>query len=428
MFSRSRTEPRTCCQQPPTDGTGQSAVSAESSAHESKRFAPERLRQLAPGTGGALDALFSICDVDPRAYQRRIVRSAVQMFGGAYTHRDGKLADPAGSVLIESPTGSGKTVMGLATAALLQRATGARVGWVAMRRNLLAQAEAENRARGFGVRLHPISMFDKAPPKVDLLVIDEAQHDAATSMANMHSMIRPTWTLGLSATPYRTDRIKLCFDQVIRDAGISALIADGYLSRYRHYTIPEYTPQSVAELLISDPARWGKSLVFFHRRTECDLLYLLLRQAGVPAEVVTATTDRERQLEAFAAGRIRILINMAILTEGFDCPELQTVFCRPSGKGCTIQMAGRVLRTCHQFPLKQIVQCRKTPHPMMRTAMAAEQYLMTDGGWRSIQANARLDEMTNAARRRIARADVSLPKLVSMHRSRNSSAWFSHRG
>src|SRR3712207_9443819 len=92
-----------------------------------------------------------------------------------------------------------------------------------------------------------ISMFDKRPPQVDLLVIDEAQHDGALSMANLHSFIKPKKILGLSATPFRGDRFKLCFEKSIRDAGIHSLIQDGYLSPYHHYTIPQYTPASVAE-------------------------------------------------------------------------------------------------------------------------------------------------------------------------------------
>ena len=201
------------------------------------------------------------------------------------------------------------------------------------------------------------------------------------------------------------------------------MIADGYLSSYHHYTIAQYTPQSVAELLINDPQRWGKSLVFFHRRSECDVLYLLLQQAGVRCEVVTASSDRDRQIDDFMSGRLDVLINMAILTEGFDCPELKTVFCRPSGKGCTIQMAGRVLRTCQRVPVKQVVQCRNTPYPMLRTAMPSEQYLWTDGGWRSIRMNKQLDAMTATARKRAAAANVSLPKLVSIHRNKSTRVW-----
>ncbi len=189
-----------------------------------------------------------------------------------------------------------------------------------------------------------ISMFDKCPPKVDLLIVDEAQHDAAMSMGNLHSAIKPELTLGLSATPFRTDRVKLCFEKSITDAGIGQLIQDGYLSRYHHYTIPAYTPESVAWFFSRDRRRWGKSLLFFHRYDQCLKCQRLLAAEGVHAEIVTGHTDRERQLEDFAAGRTDVLINMAILTEGFDCPSLKTVFCRPSGKGCTVQMGGRVFR------------------------------------------------------------------------------------
>ena len=64
-----------------------------------------------------------------------------------------------------------------------------------------------------------------------LLVVDEAQHDAASSMAFLHQRIRPKYILGLSATPFRTDKVKLCFDTSIRDAGIHQLIQDGYLAK-----------------------------------------------------------------------------------------------------------------------------------------------------------------------------------------------------
>jgi superfamily II DNA or RNA helicase len=320
--------------------------------------------------------------------------------------------------MVESPTGSGKTVMGLAIARYMQTKFGFSIGWVAMRRNLLAQAQQENQRWNFGVDLTTISMFDRAPPVVDMLIIDEAQHDAAMSMANLHCAIRPKKVLGLTATPFRTDRIKLCFDQVIRDAGIHQLIQDGYLSRYHHFTIPEYTPESVADFLVQDPKRWDKSLVFFHRQEQCVACCEKLAAAGMTAEVVTSKTDRERQLADFAEHRIDVLINMSILTEGFDCPALKTVFCRPSGRGCTIQMAGRVFRKHPELPRKQIVQCKKTRHPFVRTAMADEQYVWADGSWQALMLNREIAAISDRARNAIARAPVALPKLVAAHRPR----------
>ena len=357
-------------------------------------------------------------DIEAREYQQRIVRKACEMFAGEHVDRGGQQEEAAGSVLIESPTGSGKTVMGLAIARYMQAVYGYKIGWVAMRRNLLQQAARENIERGFDIDLHTISMFEKRPPKVDMLIVDEAQHDAAMSMANLHCMIEPKAILGLTATPFRTDRVRLCFDKVIKDCGIHQLIQDGYLSRYHHYTMPEYTPESVAEFYLADQQRWGKSLVFFHREKQCRTCLDLLRSAGVKADVVTGKTNRERQLDDFVAGRTDVLINMNILTEGFDCPQLRTVFCRPSGRSCTIQMAGRVFRKHAAQSVKQVVQCKQTRHPMIKTATADQQFVWTGDRWQTLEVNRRIEAITEISRKLIARSHVALPKIVAAHRPR----------
>lgn len=371
---------------------------------------------LAPAGETLLAAALTRVAVEPRPYQRRIVAKALEMFAGRHVNRFGHLEPAVRSVLIESPTGSGKTVMGLLAAKVLQERHGYRVGWVAMRRNLLAQAAEENARRGFHVAMQMISMFDKCPPKVDLLIVDEAQHDAALSMGNLHSAIQPELTVGLSATPFRADRVKLCFEKSITDAGIGQLIQDGYLSRYRHYTIPDYTPESVAWFFSRDRQRWGKSLLFFHRYDQCLKCQRLLAAEGIHAEVVTGQTNRERQLDDFAAGRTDVLINMAILTEGFDCPSLKTVFCRPSGKGCTMQMGGRVFRQHAELPFKQIVQCKETRHPFVKTAVPDEQYVWLEGEWRTLKLNQQLGAISYNSLRLIAATRAELPAFVTRNR------------
>jgi superfamily II DNA or RNA helicase len=349
---------------------------------------------------------------EARPYQSRIVNKTIGLFAGTVPDRMGHPQGPSGSVLVESPTGSGKTVMGLAIAKWMQKTHGMSVGWVAMRRNLLSQAQAEN-SRGFGIEMRPISMFDKHPPQADLLIIDEAQHDGSFSMANLFSYIKPKKVLGLTATPFRTDRFKLCFEKIIRDAGIHSLIQDGYLSPFHHYTIDEYEPKGVAELYARDRKRWGQSLIFFHREEECQVCHARLKELGVEAEVVTAKTDRERQIEDFASGRIQVLVNMLILAEGFDCPSLKTVFCRPSSKLPTIQMAGRALRTHPDLPYKQIVQCDATRYPFPRTATPAEQYLALGDEWRSLKSNSRIDAICLRMAELIAGSRVELPKFMT---------------
>jgi len=95
-----------------------------------------------------------------------------------------------------------------------------------------------------------------------------------------------------------------------------------------------------------------------------------------------------------------VMIGAAVLTEGFDCPTLQTVFCRPSGKGPTVQMAGRVLRRAEGIAVKNVVQCGQTRHPFTATAPPVTQFVRTneraDEGWRSIGLNDRVEEMTSS--------------------------------
>lgn len=350
-----------------------------------------------------INTLIQQCDVQPRPYQERIIEKTVISFCDKGMR----------SILIESPTGSGKTVMGLMIARLMQEQLGIRVGWIAMRRYLLSQAAEESRARGINVDAEFISMFEKNPPTgLDLLIVDEAQHDAAQSMANLHQKIQPRFILGLSATPFRADKVKLCFDSVIRDAGIHSLIQDGYLSSFQHFTIPMHTPEKVVGHYTREPERWGRSIFYFHTIEQCQIADRLLKKAGYRSEVVTGSSDRESQLAAFKAGKVDVLSNCMVLSEGFDCPELKTVFCRPSCKGVTVQMAGRVLRKHADVPVKQIVQCQKTRWPFSRTATPDVQYVWMNDSWRSLKANPMINEINNRVLLALARTNVSLPKVL----------------
>lgn len=341
--------------------------------------------------------------LESRSYQDRIVAKTLAHFAS------GKLR----SVLIDSPTGSGKTIMGFRVAKALHE-QGLRIGWVAMRRYLLAQAAAANERMGFNVPCEFISMFDREPPTgLDVLIVDEAQHDAASSMAHLHNLIRPRFILGLSATPYRSDGVKLCFDAIIRDAGIHQLIQDGYLSPFEHYTIADYSPAHVVECYARDPRRWGKTIIYFHKLSECDEAKRRLTDRGIAADVVHGGSDRESQFEAFGTGELSVLVNCLMLGEGFDCPDLETVFCRPSGRAVTIQACGRVLRKCPEVPLKRIVQCQGTRWPFIRTATPTVQYRQMESEWRSLTVNPQVTELGQKMIHLIAHTNQELPAFLT---------------
>lgn len=365
------------------------------------------------------------------------------------------------SQMVVSPTGSGKTVMGLLAAKDFVTQIGpAKFGvkpeeigvcWVAMRRNLLDQTEEANwmltdeatkphdhgelsvkevsewMERANDLVLCPnfeyVSMFDKdakermAKYKVVFMVVDEAQHDAASTMVTLHSEVAPDIVLGLSATPMRTDNLKLCFQREIRDAGYRFLIQDGYLSQFNHWVMREWTPESVARLFFRNPDGWGKSLAFFLTRAECEKFASYIRDPrligikghrGREIEVVHGGSNKRDQLERFDRDEIHLLVSMAVLSEGFDCPSLQTVFVRDTrSKGVCIQMSGRVLRIWvnnHGDQVtKNIVQSAGTQYPFTRFAHAASQFVEEESGkWTSIGSNDRVDKVVHKVMNEIA--------------------------
>ena len=311
-----------------------------------------------------------------RPYQQEAVAACLAGF----------MENRCASVMLESPVGSGKTYMALETIHLLQEALGRRirVDWVAPRRHLLQQVMEAN------MNLHrdtirPVSLFEKTPPEADLVVLDEAHHEATQSCVLLYEKMKADFVLGLSATPLRTDRMKLSFQETVTTCSIDRLIREGYLSPFHSYVLPHYGPQIVGECYLNSPERWGKSIAFFQTVMECHQLQKVLALAGVPCEVVTAESDKDRQLEDFLSGRVRVIANVSMLTEGFDQPDIQTIFARDASRLPTIQMCGRGLRKFDGKGFCNIVQSAKTPYLFEKVAPAKRSFKLMNGQWMALQ-------------------------------------------
>lgn len=280
----------------------------------------------------------------------------------------------------------------------LEEEFGWRSNWVAMRQNLLRQVEEANE-NYFGLKnMTPLSMFSKEVPECDITVVDEAQHDAASSCSRIHSLSKSKVILGLSATPFRTDSLELCFQTTVKDAGVHKLIRAGWLSPFDQYIIEEWTPELVAETFISDIDRWGKSVVFFHKREHCEKFIEILGVNGfIATELVTGDipfSTREQILDRFSTGETQVLVNMAILTEGFDEPSMKSVFVRDSCRLPTVQMAGRVLRIHPDVPVAQVIQSKTTRWNFAKTALPVHNFVHRDNKWYSLKPDTELINTT----------------------------------
>ena len=313
---------------------------------------------------------------EERSYQQEAIAACLSSF----------VQRKNASVILESPVGSGKTYMALETIHALQEILGRRlnVDWVAPRRHLLRQVMEANMALHQDT-IRPVSLFEKLPPEADLVVLDEAHHEATQSCVLLYEKMKPEYVLGLSATPLRTDRMKLSFRETVTTCSIDRLIREGYLSPFHSYLLPHYGPQIVAECYLYSQRDWGKTLAFFPTVVECCQFQRLLAEKGVACEVVTADSDKDRQLEEFVAGRVKVVANVAMLTEGFDLPDVQTIFARDASRLPTIQMCGRGLRLADGKDHCNIVQSAKTNYLFEKVTPAKRRFRMMSGQWMALQ-------------------------------------------
>ena len=247
-------------------------------------------------------------------------------------------------VCLAAPTGSGKTVMGVACAVRY----GGQVGWIAHRRELISQARDRLEAAGvqiaFCETVQTLAARIKTEKLVcDLLVEDECHHlPGVNEWSQVVHAIEFKRALGLTATPARSDGkgLSAMFDRIVVAAHYSELLRDGYICPCKVFGGPD-----VVGALSADPVTaWRKhgakrltigfapSLETAWRWTE------QFRWAGVRSEYISGDTPTEQRddiLARFARGEITVLWNVYVLTEGLDIPQISCVIlARPFDRQC----------------------------------------------------------------------------------------------
>lgn len=253
------------------------------------------------------------------------------------------------SLLLVAPTGWGKTVTVLAIINTIMRLAGdgKRVLWCAHRDRLLRQAfdAAHAIAPALLSNLLLLNSASRRFCAAHVLVVDEAHRDATRTNQRIRREANPQIVLGATATPDRHDRSGLNFEAVLSAPSADRLIDAGILSQYDHFSLdaPARSEHLVTAVL-SDPIRWGKSLIFVATTDEAHRAATRLRAGGVRAAVALGDEMQAAAVAAFTGGRIDVLITCHALSEGVDLPSLQSVFMRDSLPTSTLQAVGRALR------------------------------------------------------------------------------------
>ena len=105
----------------------------------------------------------------------------------------------------------------------------------------------------------------------------------------------------------------------------------------------------VIDRYVDGRAEFGKTLIFACDIQHAEALKRMLQQRGVSAEAVHSDLgheDRRSVIRRFKEGRIRVLVNVAMLTHGVDIRDIETVFlARPTASSTLFaQMVGRAVR------------------------------------------------------------------------------------
>lgn len=238
-----------------------------------------------------------------------------------------------------------------------------------------------------------------------LVVFDEAHHAPAPSYRRLILALRDRYPemrlLGLTATPTYGDEKKVGWLPKLFPQGIvyqtepNKIMAAGILSRPvfeetntliepdfedrefqkwvdTHRDVPENIITTLADTrerndrivghYVANSDRYGKTLIFADRWFQCDYIREALRERDVQADVVYSHVDADpgnaaarnrrasdenaRVIRRFREGELDVLINVRMLTEGTDVPDVQTVFLtrQTTSKILLTQMVGRALR------------------------------------------------------------------------------------
>lgn len=294
----------------------------------------------------------------PRAYQARTFDAVLGHF------RSGKR-----SPLIVAPTGAGKTYMCAWLSDRHMSRGGRGVVWLAHRRELVSQAAATLRA--FGLEVGASGLGASAPvqcatvqtllargevPPASLVIFDEAHHFAADDWGRLVEVYRDAYAIGATATPERLDGRGLGgnHDSIVVAAQPQELIDAGVLVPCRLIRPRRIVPRNGIAL---DPVdaffRYtpnARGAVVFAASVKLAHEYAMrFKQKGVEARTITGTMsadERDASLARFARGEVRVLTNVNVLTEGWDCPpaDVAIIARKIMSTSLWIQVGGRVMR------------------------------------------------------------------------------------
>lgn len=213
---------------------------------------------------------------------------------------------------------------------------------------------------------------------IGLIITDECHHALAPSYGKIYAAFPDAVQLGVTATLARGDGIGLgsTWDEVVYEKSIAWGIKKKFLSPVRGVAVRapgldlsavrssrgDYQVNDLGHALTdsgaldvipkayTEHAEDRSGVVFLPTVETAEYTAHALRDAGITSAVISGATPREERAEIFEAhrtGRVQVLSNCMVLTEGWDAPHTSCiVVARPTQSNpLYVQMVGRGTRT-----------------------------------------------------------------------------------
>ena len=295
------------------------------------------------------------------------------------------------NVMVQMPTGTGKTHLLAAIVREFLRGSGSRVWIVAHRRELVDQIEETVSRHGMSkedgrVRVMSIQWLSRNRKDMyeepELIVIDEAHHALAETYRILWEKYPEARKLGMTATPCRLNGKGFTdlFDSLITSWTVAEFIGKGWLSSFDYVSIRanskeqrlidslkkrgadgDYQVKEMNEVLnretsigrlyesVERYAHGKKGIVYAVSIAHARRIAACYSAHGLESVAIdsrTPASERKELVDDFRRGKVKVLVNVDIFSEGFDCPDVEFVqLARPTlSLAKYLQQVGRGLR------------------------------------------------------------------------------------
>lgn len=224
--------------------------------------------------------------------------------------------------------------------------------------------------------------------------MDESHHILSKSYSSILKKFPQAKLLGVTATPIRLngEGFTNTFKKLICSQNLNWFINNKYLSEYKHFTLKDSNinnlkidhkindyivkdssnymsnPKKIADVVkaYEKYAKERKTIIFCVDIKHMNNLENKFNQHNISCASINSLTpidERNQKLNDFENSKIKILLNVNIFTEGFDCPDVETVILARPTKSVSLylQQVGRALRY-KESGYAQIIDCANLYH------------------------------------------------------------------